>query len=114
MDEGTAFTFVDATLYSSHWYKIKLSDGTTGYIYSDYATATAAGGSRDLNNINKSAFTTRFLQFHHAAGECYWGLLTRRVDEVEMFFYGDYECDGEFNKYGIYFRCANNSSFGIG
>lgn len=114
MDEGTTFTFVDATLYNSNWYKIKLSNGTTGYIYSDYASATASGGTRDLNNINKSAFTTRMLQYHHAAGECYWGLLTRRVDEVEMFFYGDYECDGEFNKYGMYFRCANNSSFGIG
>ena len=54
------------------------------------------------------------LQYHHAADSCYYGLLWRRVDEVETYFYGDYTVDGDRNKYGMYFRCANNSSFGIG
>ena len=110
LPEGAVVTVTDS---SGSWYAVEYQ-GVSGYIYSDYASATASGGTRDLNNINKSAFTTRFLQYHHAAGDCYWGLLTRRVDEVEMFFYGDYECDGELNKYGMYFRCANNSGFGIG
>ena len=109
---GTAFTFVDAKLYNSSWYKIKLSDGTVGYIYSDYASSS--GGERDLNYIDKDLFTAQFLRYHHAAGSCYWGLLTRRVDELEIFFYGDYDCDGDENNYGMYFRCANNPYFGIG
>ena len=112
MSYNTKFTFVDAKLYNSSWYKIKLTNGTTGYIYKDYASAS--GGTRDLANINKSAFTTRLLQYHHASGSCYIGLLWRRVDEVEIFFYGDYARDGDANKYNMYFRCANNSSFGIG
>ena len=41
-------------------------------------------------------------------------LIGTLFDEVEMFFYGDYEGDGENNKYGMYFRCANDPSFGIG
>lgn len=111
MSLNTAFTFVDAKLYNNSWYKIKLSNGTTGYIYADYASPST--GVRDLNNTSKSAFITNFLQYHHAAGSCYWGLLRRRVDEAEIFFYGDYKIDAEVNKYGINFTCANNSSFGI-
>lgn len=114
MDKNTAFTFVDGKLYNSHWYKIKLkSSGKVGYIYSDYASASG-GGTRDLKNVNKSSIITRFLQYHHAAGSCYWGLLYRRIDEMEIWFYGDYACDGENNKYGMKFTCANNSSFHIG
>ena len=112
MTYNTAFTFVDAKLYSSSWYKIRLTNGTEGYVYADYASAS--GSVKDLSKTDKSSFTQRLLQFHHASGDCYYGLLWRRVDEVEMFFYGDYEGDGENNKYGMYFRCANDPSFGIG
>lgn len=111
MAVNTKFTFVDAKLYNSAWYKIKLSNGTTGYIYSIYATAS--GGTRDLNNINKATFTNRFLQYHHASGDCWWGLLYRRVDEVEMFLYGDYELDGRNNKYHFQYTCGSYSRIGI-
>ena len=112
MSQNTTFTFVDGKLVNNTWYQIKLSNGTTGFIHSSYATA--AGGTRDLANVNKELLTARILQYHHAAGSCYIGLLWRRVDEVEIFFYGDYERNGDQNKYGIYFRCSNNPSFGIG
>ena len=112
MTYNTRFTFTDATLYNGNWYKIKLTDGTAGYIHSDYASVV--GAEKDLTNTDKNAFTQRMLQFHHAAGSCYYGLLWRRVDEVEMYFYGDYELDGSDNKHHIYFRCANNGSFGVG
>ncbi len=112
MSQNTAFTFVDATVYNSHWYKIKLSNGTVGYIYADYASVSGSG--RDFNYVDKNEMITQFLQYHHAAGNCYWGLLTRRVDEMEIFFYGDYECDGDYNNYNMHFRCTKNSSFGIG
>ena len=112
MSANTAFTFVDGTLYNSHWYKIKLSNGTVGYVYADYASVSGSG--RDFNYVNKNEMITQFLQYHHAAGNCYWGLLTRRVDEMEIFFYGEYECDGDYNNHNMYFRCSKNSSFGIG
>ena len=112
MSQNTSFTFVDGVLYKSAWYKIKLSDNTVGYINSAYASSSST--TRDLANVNKDQLIARFLQYHHAAGSCYWGLLYRRVDEMEIFSYGDYARDGETNKYGMYFRCSNNSSFGIG
>ncbi|MBR1482779.1 MAG: SH3 domain-containing protein, partial [Ruminococcus sp.] len=113
MDSGTAFTFVDGNLYNSNWYKIKLSNGTTGYIYSSYAAASGGSGSRDLSKVDQQRFVSNFFQYHHAAGECYWGLLYRRIDEAEIFFYGDYVRDGYNNKHNFRFTCSHNSSFGV-
>ena len=111
MSQNTIFTFVDGILYNSNWYKIKLSNGTQGYIYSDYASAS--GGTRDLSNVNVQNFVNQFFQYHHASGSCYWGLLYRRIDEGEIFFYGDYVRDGENNKKGFKFTCRVNSRFSI-
>lgn len=111
MDGFTEFTFIDGKLYNSEWYKIRLSDGTEGYIYSDYASAI--GLQRDLNNTSKSRFLTEYLQYHHAASSCYSGLLYRRIDEAEVFFEGDYIRDGEYNKSNYHFTCKYNLDFGV-
>ena len=111
MDYNTKFTFTDGKLYNSAWYKIKLSNGKQGYIYSVYASANGSG--IDLNNIDSATFTNRLLQYHHASGDCWWGLLYRRIDEVEMFLYGDYELDGSSNKYGLQYQCYSYSRIGI-
>ncbi|MBQ7522017.1 MAG: hypothetical protein IJU14_03960, partial [Clostridia bacterium] len=58
-------------------------------------------GERNLNYVNQSVLQRRWLQLHHAGGNCIWGLLYRRIDEVEMFCYGDYKQDGRNNKYGM-------------
>ncbi len=112
MSKNTTFTFVDGKTYNTNWYKIKLSDGTTGYIYKSYASVSSS--SRDLNNVDKQDFLDAFLQYHHASGSCYKGLLYRRIDEAEVFFYGDYTRDGQSNKKGFSFTCSVNSSFKIG
>ncbi len=112
MDKNTKFTFVDGELYNSNWYQIKLSNGTKGYIYKSYASVQSTG-SRDLNNVDKQSFLNNYLQYHHAAGSCYWGLLYRRIDEAEVFFYGDYARDGYYNKKDLNFICKVNSGFGI-
>ncbi len=109
MPYGTGFTFADGVLYNGEWYKIKLTDGTEGYIYSDYASVTADGVS--LDNVSQSAFAKNFFAYHHSAGGCYEGLLYRRVDEAEVFFYGDYIRDGYENKYGFSYTCQNNPNF---
>lgn len=111
MAQNTTFTFVDGKLYNSAWYKIKLSNGKTGYIYSIYASSS--GGTRDLNKIDKNTFINRFLQYHHASGDCWWGLLYRRVDEVEMFLYGDYTLDGSRNKHHFVYSCGSYSRISI-
>lgn len=111
MNYGTKLTFVDGKRYNTNWYKVKLSNGTTGYIHKDYVSVS--GGSRDLNNVNKQNLIDALLQYHHAAGSCYWGLLYRRVDEVETFLYGDYDRDGQYNYHNFHFSCYSNPSFGI-
>lgn len=112
MAENTKFTFVDGKIYNSSWYKIKLSNGTVGYIYKSYASLV--GNSRDLNNTNMQLFLDNFLQYHHASGSCYWGLLYRRIDEAEVFFYADYKRDGQYNKKNLKFTCYSNYDFAIG
>ena len=56
---------------------------------------------RCLNGINRTQFINEMLIIHHAGGVCYYGLLYRRADEVEMFLYGDYVHDGRSNKYKL-------------
>lgn len=108
MSLNTQFTFLSGNA-SNGWYNIKLNDGTTGYVYGEYASVN---GEKSLKYINKDEFTKLVLQYHHAGG-CLWGLLYRRVDEVEMFFYSDYVRDGRSNKYNIHFKCAGDPSFCI-
>ena len=68
-------------------------------------------GSLDFNYINKQGLIDKLCQYHHAGGSCVYGLLYRRVDETEMFFYGDYEADYGNYKYPIKFKCSRNDSF---
>ena len=105
---GTSLTILSTS--NKDWYYVQLSDGTKGYVSSDYISSRSTGGNLDLNYINKQNFINKFCQYHHAGG-CIYGLLYRRVDETEIFFYGDYEpCYGDY-KYPINFVCANNPSF---
>ena len=111
MPKNTKFTFVDGKVYNSDWYRIKLSNGTTGYIFKSYASVSS--GSRNLDNVDKQQYLNAFLQYHHAAGSCYWGLMYRRIDEAEVFFYGDYERNGEYNNHNFKFTCKSYSNFSI-
>ena len=108
MDYGTRVTVVAKT--NASWWQIKLSNGTIGYVSTDYISSRTSG-NLDFNYINRSNFIQAMCQYHHAGGECLYGLLYRRIDEVEMFFYGDYDaCYGDY-KYNINFTCAYNPSF---
>lgn len=46
---------------------------------------------RNLSNVDKVAFVAACLQRHHCFG-CIPGLLFRRMDEMNIFFEGDYTC----------------------
>lgn len=88
----------------------------TGPLFSDDELIAALrncskNGTRDFNYINKQGLIDKLCQYHHAGGQCVYGLLYRRVDETEMFFYGDYNADYGNYRYPISFKCARNASF---
>lgn len=104
LKSGETVEIVDNNKYNTVWYKVKTSSGQTGYCSSTYLNVTSSGGSqytRDLNFVNRNALINEMLSYHHASGVCYYGLLYRRADELEMFLYGDYTSDGRRNKYGF-------------
>lgn len=110
LSAGTEITMVNGKLHNSKWYKIKLSDDTTGFVLADAITRrTTTVNTRNLNNVAVETFAKNYLPYHHAGGNCYVGLLRRRVDEVETFFYGDYIRDGVSNKYKLSYTCSKNS-----
>ncbi len=100
MSNGEKVTILDKS--NSSWYKVKTSSGKTGYCSSEYLSYQSGSQNvKDLAFVNKNDLIDNFLIYHHAGGQCLWGLLYRRIDEVEMFLYGDYVCDGRNNKYGF-------------
>ena len=91
------------------------SKGAVGYINYKYLNVTSYNkkGTRDLKNVFIKDFISNIFCYHHAGGSCYAGLLYRRIDEGEMYYYGDYTRDGEKNKNNFYYRCVyHNPSFG--
>lgn len=78
------------------WYKVKLKDGTEGFCCADFLTIKADNVEKFMD---RNEFSTEFLAFHKAGGKPIKGLLNRRVEELQMFFYGDYSRDGWKNKY---------------
>ncbi len=76
----------------------------SGVLYDSYVSGILKDcwhdGARNLNYVDKAALKEELIQWHHAGG-CVWGLLYRRIDELEVFCYGDYERDGSENKYNM-------------
>ncbi len=109
MAYDTSVTITEKT--NSQWWKVKLTDGSVGYVSTDFISSRTVSGNLDLKYVNKQTLIDKICQYHHAGGECIYGLLYRRIDEMEMFFYGDYDpCYGDY-KYNISFTCHNNKSF---
>jgi GH24 family phage-related lysozyme (muramidase)/uncharacterized protein YjdB len=110
-----AGTYVTITSKKNSWYEVKLSDDKTkGFIkQSRLVLRTTDAAKRNLNNLSLDSMKL-FLKYHHASSTCYKGLLYRRVDELEMFMFKDYTCDGKSNKFGIKYTCPTNSSFTFG
>ena len=102
LNDGEVVTLVSTQKYNGVWYKVKTSKNETGYVSGTYLNLSSSGSNvRDLTYVNKNALINELLAYHHAGGVCYYGLLYRRCDELEMFFYGDYANDGFDDKYGF-------------
>lgn len=108
-----ALTLVEDKLVNNSWYHIKTADGREGYVYKDYVTlgVPAIEGEIYLSLINKDEFSRVILEYHHAGSNCIYGLLYRRADELDAFYYGDYERDGDENRFGYSFTCYKNKNF---
>lgn len=106
-------TLLEKELVNEVWYHVKSADGREGYIYKDYVTlgAPTVEGEIYLSLIDKSEFTRVILEYHHASSNCISGLLYRRVDELDLFYYGDYKRDGDTNRFGYSFVCDRDKSF---
>ena len=97
---GDKVTILDPNKQNEIWLKIETSSGLVGYCSCNYLVigGTYTGG-RNFNYIDKADLIDELLAYHHAGGQCYWGLVYRRIDELEMFFYADYVQDGWQNKH---------------
>ena len=62
------------------------------------------------NFVDRQELIDCFCQYHHANG-CIYGLLYRRVDEMEVFFYNDYSRNYGKYEYDIKFTCSFNDDF---
>lgn len=114
LEPNTTVKLDSTKLYNKSWYKATVS-GVTGYIYKSHVTRLSTNTEvRSLKNVRADVFAKAFLPYHHASGVCYWGLLYRRMDELELFCYNDYSLNGSSNNYGITYYCPRNDGFGVG
>ncbi len=94
VNKGTGVQVLETSYDSSTksgWYKVQLSDGTVGYMCSGYVRfASSVSVTHDLNYVDAHAFGSEMLLWHHAGGNCYAGLVYRRMGEAKVFSYGDY------------------------
>ena len=108
---GTIVKLVSKKVYKKEWYRVKYN-GKKGYIKKNQITMrTTKKSVRNLKNVPVKKYAANFLKYHHASQKCYKGLLYRRLDELEIFFFNEYDNDARKNSYKISFTCPRNSNF---
>lgn len=81
------------------WYKVQLSNGSTGWVNSGYINLSNSDSlTHDLNYTNANAFGSDLIRWNQAGGKFYAGLFYRRLGEANVYNYGDYEAV-KFNRY---------------
>ena len=64
---GTTITVTDTS--NSEWYAVRLSNGSTGYIYAEYISMSTGGSTS--NGEERSAKTTEYVNFRSGPGTNY-------------------------------------------
>lgn len=80
------------------WYKVRTSGGLVGYCSAQFLTVEALDV---MNSASRDDFAKAFLEYNKAGGRFVRGLLNRRIEELQICFYGDYSRDGGKNKYNF-------------
>ncbi len=99
---GTAVTVTKSEFADTRdgWYGVTLADGSEGWINSGYINlANSDSLIHNLNYTNAYAFGTDLIRWNQAGGKFYTGLFYRRMGEVNVYNYGDYDA-ARSNKYG--------------
>lgn len=70
------------------WYKVRYNS-KTGWVPAGYINLDTSGLVHDLAYADAASLSNNFLQWHKSGG-CIYGLLTRRLAECKIFFFGNY------------------------
>ena len=71
------------------WYKVKYG-AHTGWMPAGKVNLSATGLTRDLAYADAGTLATNFMEWHKSGNSHIYGLLTRRMAECKVFFFGDY------------------------
>lgn len=99
---GTTVTVTDTSFGSPRdgWYRVELSDGTSGWVNSGYVRLYNSDTLvHDLNYTNAYAFGSELIRWNLAGGKFYTGLFYRRLGEANVYNYNDYSA-ARSNLYG--------------
>ena len=92
LEAGAAVTIKAATWDSSKkaaWYKVT-SGSISGYVPAPYVHITSHSFGKNMNYMDAITFGSELLAWHHAGGNCYAGLVYRRLGEAKLFSFGNY------------------------
>ncbi|MGX8702404.1 SH3 domain-containing protein [Caproiciproducens sp.] len=98
---GTSLNVTECNFANTRdgWYKVQLSNGSTGWVNSGYINLSNSDSlTHDLNYTNANAFGSDLIRWNQAGGKFYAGLFYRRLGEANVYNYGDYEAV-KFNRY---------------
>lgn len=101
VSNGTSVDVTDTSFSNPKdgWYKVRTSDGNEGWINSGYVSLSNSDSlTHDLNYTNAYAMGTEMIRWSQAGGKFYTGLFYRRLGEVNIYNYGDYDAV-RYNKY---------------
>jgi uncharacterized protein YgiM (DUF1202 family) len=90
------------------WYEVRLADGkTTGWLNAGYVNFNNSDKMvHDLNYTNATAFGSELILWNQAGGNFIPGLFYRRLNEANIYNYGDFKNDHSYllsNLYGYTF-----------
>ncbi|MDD5953368.1 MAG: SH3 domain-containing protein [Oscillospiraceae bacterium] len=92
LNAGTAVTIKAASWDNTNkaaWYQVT-AGGTTGYVPAPYIQITSHTFEKNMNYMDAVTFGSELLCWHHAGGNCYAGLVYRRLGEAKLFSFGNY------------------------
>ena len=94
LTSGVSLTVLSCSYDSSThagWYRVRLANGTEGWIQSGYVRfASSVAVTHDLNYTDAVPFGSEAVRWSTAGGTCYAGLVYRRLGEAKVFSFGDY------------------------